>query len=119
VEALLEEVGRARLQWTARDAAVHPVRPERRGADVIVSPPHHRAPDRPGRGGTDGPAPADALRAVAPPARLAAAAAALAPAFPELAAVLRQAALGPRTRPGSGHRAVTGERPPTNGTSVG
>ena len=47
-------------------------------------------------GGLPPPTPAEALRAVAPPARLAAAAAALAPAFPELAAVLRQAsAAGP------------------------
>jgi transcriptional regulator with XRE-family HTH domain len=119
VEALLEEVGRARLQWTARDVAAHQVRPERRSADAIMSPLHHRVPDRPGPGGTDGPTPADALRAVAPPARLVAAAAALAPAFPELAAVLRQAALGPRTRPGPARRAATGERSPTNGTSVG
>ena len=42
-----------------------------------------------------GPVPTGAaLRAVAPPARLAAAAAALAAAFPELAEVLRQAARG-------------------------
>jgi transcriptional regulator with XRE-family HTH domain len=39
---------------------------------------------------------ADALRGVAEPARLAAAAAALGPGFPELAAVLRQAAARPR-----------------------
>jgi hypothetical protein len=68
VDALLGEVAGAQLQWT----------------------------------GTDGPAsvgpagaPADALRAVAPPARLAAAAATLAPAFPELAQVLREAAVHP------------------------
>ena len=40
--------------------------------------------------------PADALRGIAEPARLAAAAAALGPAFPELAEVLRQAAGRPR-----------------------
>jgi transcriptional regulator with XRE-family HTH domain len=40
-------------------------------------------------------APAEALRAVAPPARLAAAAATLAGGFPELAEVLRQAAAAP------------------------
>jgi transcriptional regulator with XRE-family HTH domain len=68
VEALLAEVARARWQW-------RPPRP--------ISP-------SPGR-----PAPAvEALREVAAPARLAAAAAALGPAFPELAAVLRQAARG-------------------------
>jgi hypothetical protein len=51
--------------------------------------------------GSDGPGPhrpADALRDVAPPARLAAAAATLAPAFPELAEVLRQAAVLPGAR---------------------
>jgi hypothetical protein len=42
------------------------------------------------------PSAADALRGVAEPARLAAAAAALGPGFPELAAVLRQAAARPR-----------------------
>jgi len=41
--------------------------------------------------------PADALRGIAEPARLTAAAAALGPAFPELAEVLRQAAGRPRS----------------------
>ncbi len=83
VEALLEEVGRARLQWAARDQA--PRRPARPTAPT--DPPASPA------------APAGAaLRAVAPPARLAAAAAALAPGFPELAAVLRQAAAHPGDR---------------------
>jgi transcriptional regulator with XRE-family HTH domain len=68
VEALLAEVARARWQW-------HSPGP---------------APQRPAQ-----PPPAvEALRAVAAPARLAAAAAALGSAFPELAAVLRQAARG-------------------------
>jgi hypothetical protein len=40
--------------------------------------------------------PADALRGIAEPARLTAAAAALGPAFPELAEALRQAAGRPR-----------------------
>jgi transcriptional regulator with XRE-family HTH domain len=71
VEALLDEVGRARLQWTARDGDA--VRSAPRGVPVPTGA---------------------ALRAVAPPARLAAAAATLAPAFPELAEVLRQAARG-------------------------
>ena len=54
----------------------------------------------PGVGVAPGPGPAGAaLRAVAPPARLAAAAATLAPAFPELAEVLRQAARGAGTGP--------------------
>jgi transcriptional regulator with XRE-family HTH domain len=76
VEALLDEVGRARLQWGAHDGqAARSTQP-----GVAVAP---------------GPGPAGAaLRAVAPPARLAAAAATLAPAFPELAEVLRQAARG-------------------------
>jgi transcriptional regulator with XRE-family HTH domain len=80
VEALLEEVGRARLQWAARDQAT-------------------RRPARPAAA-TAAPA-GEALRAVAPPARLAAAAATLAPGFPELAAVLRQAAAHPGG-PGAG-----------------
>lgn len=70
VDALLDEVARARPQWSA---------PEARGA---------RAPT-----------PVEALRTVAPPARLAAAAVALGPAFPELAAVLRQAAARPASPP--------------------
>jgi transcriptional regulator with XRE-family HTH domain len=88
VEALLEEVGRARLQWAARDQASR--RPTRPGAPTAAPAP----PAVPAGA---------ALRAVAPPARLAAAAAALAPGFPELAAVLRQAAAHPGDR---GARAV-------------
>jgi len=89
VEALLDEVGRARLQWTARDGEAA------RGA--------HPDPAGPGRAGA-------ALRSVAPPARLVAAAAALTPGFPELAEVLRQAARGAGAGaapvPGSGPRRV-------------
>ena len=80
VEALLAEVARARWQWHSPDPA-----------------PHRPAPPA-----------VDALREVAAPARLAAAAAALAPAFPELAAVLRQAARGveaARPAPGPAARA--------------
>jgi hypothetical protein len=82
VDALLAEVAGAQLQWTGADGP---------GA----------APDTARRPATGprtaaGSTPADALRAVAPPARLAAAAAALAPAFPELAQVLRRAAAHPR-----------------------
>jgi transcriptional regulator with XRE-family HTH domain len=87
VEALLAEVARARWQW-------HSPRP---------------TPARPAQ-----PPPAvEALREVAAPARLAAAAAALGPAFPELAAMLRQAARGvgtARAAPGPGARA-RGDRP--------
>lgn len=74
VDALLGEVARARWQWNG------PRTPVRRG------------PQRPSSGGTA----AAALRGIAEPARLAAAAAALGPAFPELAEVLRQAASRPR-----------------------
>jgi hypothetical protein len=89
VDALLDEVARARLRWTAHDA------PPPTGRNVPV---HSTAASRPpGRV----PGPAEALRAVASPARLAAAAAALAPAFPELAEVLRQAAAHP-PRPRAG-----------------
>jgi transcriptional regulator with XRE-family HTH domain len=86
VEALLAEVARARWQW----------QPPR------LTPPRPAAPPA-----------VDALREVAAPARLAAAAAALGPAFPELAAVLRQAARGvgaSRAAPGPGARAC-GDRP--------
>jgi hypothetical protein len=98
VDALLIEVAGTQLHWT--------------GADV---PDADRADPRPTVSGrTVGAArstPADALRAVAPPARLAAAAAALAPAFPELAEVLRAAAARPPSRSqagGAGYPAVTG-----------
>ena len=81
VDALLEEVARSRHHWTAADP----------------SPAGPRVPSGPatGRAGA-----VDALRSVAPPARLAAAAATLAPTFPELADVLRQAAHHPRIRAG-------------------
>lgn len=70
VEELLEEVAAARWQW-AEDPA------RRRSARAA----------------------AEALRLVAAPARLAAAAATLTPTFPELAEVLRAAAAGPPPRP--------------------
>jgi transcriptional regulator with XRE-family HTH domain len=75
VEAMLADVARVRWQWAG------PRVPPQRG------PP-------PPRGRVHGSA-AEALRGVAAPARLAAAAAALGPAFPELAEVLRQAACRP------------------------
>lgn len=85
-EALLTEVAHARLQWTSTQATVAPVVEERpRALRARPAPPQtHPA--------------AAALRSVAPPARLAAAAATLAPAFPELAELLRQAAGRPRAR---------------------
>jgi hypothetical protein len=103
VEALLDEVGCARLQWTARDVPSprrlgdRGVPPARRTAEAVARRPPGRHVPAPA------PGPADALRAVAPPARLAAAAATLAPAFPELAAVLREAAghAGSGPRPAS------------------
>lgn len=74
VDALLADVARTLWHWA--------------GARVP-------APRDPGR--SRGSA-ADALRGVAEPARLAAAAAALGPGFPELAEVLRQAACHPGSR---------------------
>ena len=68
VEALLTEVAGTPLHWTGADATTLRARP------------------RPAPSGVD------ALCAVAPPARLVAAAATLAPRFPELADVLRRAA---------------------------
>lgn len=73
VDALLAEVAGAQWQWTG------PGVPAPRAA----------------RASTGGSA-AEALRGVAGPARLAAAAAALGTSFPELAEVLRQAACRPR-----------------------
>jgi hypothetical protein len=56
-----------------------------------AQPTKHRSRVRIGAGSA-----ADALRGIAEPARLTAAAAALGPAFPELAELLRQAAGRPR-----------------------
>jgi transcriptional regulator with XRE-family HTH domain len=103
VEALLDEVARARLQWTAADTP-----PARAGSGPDVRPGGVPGLPRVARRGAlpsspvGPPSPVAALRALAPPARLVAAAAALGPAFPELAAVLRQAAAHPR---------VPGQRP--------
>ena len=72
VEELLDEVGRARPHWAGGEPPVLPCAAAGR-----------RPVGRPG--------PAAVLRDVAPPARLAAAAALLDPSFPELAAVLRRA----------------------------
>lgn len=70
VDALLADVARARWQWAG--------------------------PRVPAPGGRPVRTAVDALRGVADPARLAAAAAALGPGFPEVAEVLRQAASRPR-----------------------
>lgn len=80
VDALLADASRARLQWSRGPGTGRDV-PERPGTPVRSQP-----------GGTA----AEALRRIAEPARLAAAAAALGPTFPELAEVLRQAAGRPR-----------------------
>jgi transcriptional regulator with XRE-family HTH domain len=99
VEALLDEVAGAQLDWTARAARVSdPLGPGPEpapGGGPGAAPPEHPAARR--ARPAPAPAPAEALRAVAPPARLAAAAERLAPAFPELADVLREAAGRTRT----------------------
>ncbi len=83
VEGLLAEAAQADWRWAqwAWSARVG------RGAGAVRPAPR----DRPGARNA-----AEVLRGVAEPARLAAAAAALGPAFPELAEVLRQAAGRPR-----------------------
>ena len=118
MEALLDGGGPGPA---AVDGAGRPPIPSGRSA---APPPNlsDRATDRPG--GRTRADLGDALRAVAPPARLAAAAAALTPAFPELAAVLRQAAFARRRSPGApAPTARAAARPvgeaPTNGAPVG
>jgi hypothetical protein len=86
VETLLADVARA--SWPGARSEGPP--------DVAGVPPAETGRGYRRRGAT----PADALRGVAEPARLAAAAAALHPAFPELAELLRQAAGRPRPSPG-------------------
>ncbi|MET0187815.1 MAG: XRE family transcriptional regulator [Pseudonocardia sediminis] len=83
VPALLEQAHAARLQWSAADDAARTPAP----APVVPAP--RRVPSRPA------PTADDALRGVSAPARLVAAAAALAPSFPEIAEVLRRAASRP------------------------
>jgi hypothetical protein len=90
VDALLTEVAGAQLHWTGAD-----VPDAGCGHEPGVGRPDPRQAVRDGP--LAGRTPADALRTVAPPARLAAAAAALTPGFPELAEVLRAAAC-PRNR---------------------
>jgi hypothetical protein len=84
VDDLLAEVAEARWHWNGQRAGRHPGHGPR--------PAGHRS-QRPVHDGTA----AAVLRGVSDPARLAAAAAALGPTFPELAEVLRQAA----SRPGA------------------
>ena len=90
VDALLTEVARTRLQWTAAEPGPSRtrLRPAQSAADVLCT--------------------------VAPPARLTAAAAALAPAFPELAEVLRRAATAAH-----GHLRETGPVPRSHGLRGG
>ena len=90
VDALLAEVAGAQLQLDRCGRPRRRVRPRAGRRRPDRARPREPAPS-PRR------TPADALRAVAPPARLAAAAAALTPGFPELAEVLRAAAARPRT----------------------
>ncbi|WP_300008883.1 helix-turn-helix domain-containing protein [Pseudonocardia sp.] len=78
VEVLLSDVARA--HWQFSPTPLPPAPPVRLRPVAPVAPP---------AGGSSA---ADALRRIAAPARLAAAAATLGPGFPELAEVLRQAA---------------------------
>lgn len=82
VDALLAEIAEARWHWNGQ----RPNGPRRNGPRTVG----HRVQ----RTATEGTA-AAVLRGVSDPARLAAAAAALGPTFPELAEVLRQAASRP------------------------
>jgi hypothetical protein len=78
-ERLLAEVGRARWRWARSETAGRAV------ASAVQA-------GRPAEAPRPAPCPVDALRRVASPSRLAAAAAVLGPGFPELAEVLRRAA---------------------------
>ena len=89
VDALLREIAEARWHWNGQRVS------GQRGEGARGNGPR-RSGDRVQRSVPDGTA-AAVLRGVSDPARLAAAAAALGPTFPELAEVLRQAA----SRPGA------------------
>lgn len=89
VDALLAEIAEARWHWNGQRGGG-----QRGGGQRRHGP--HVSGHRVQRTGSDGTA-AAVLRGVSEPARLAAAAAALGPTFPELAEVLRQAA----SRPGA------------------
>ncbi len=81
VRLLLDDVGRVQWRWT-------PV-PTTTDRPAGIPEPRPRPAPAPGPAGASA---AEALRRIAAPARLAAAAATLGPGFPELAEVLRQAA---------------------------
>ena len=102
VDALLAEVAAAQLHWTGDTAPT--------GADAVLPAPERVPSPRA--------TPADALSAVAPPSRLAAAAAALS-AFPELAEVLREAAARPPNRSETRSRGGPVERSATRGPLAG
>ena len=96
VEALLADVARADWRWAQWAWSGR----ARAGSGLAGSPGSgHPGSGVPGRAESASRirTPADALRGIAEPARLTAAAAALGPAFPELAEVLRQAAGRPRS----------------------
>ena len=102
VDALLAEVAAAQLHWTGDTVPA--------GPDAVCPAPERVPSPRA--------TPADALRAVAPPSRLAAAAAALS-AFPELAEVLREAAARPPNRSETRSRGGPVERSTTRGPLAG
>lgn len=83
VRLLLDDVGRVQWRWTPVPTTMGRAIPEQRA---------HPAPPPGPYPGPAGASAAEALRRIAAPARLAAAAATLGPGFPELAEVLRQAA---------------------------
>ena len=83
VPALLEQVHAAKLRWSSAEVTGT-------GRTVSVRPSDAVPPPR-----RPSPTADDALRGVSPPARLVAAAAALAASFPEIAEVLRRAACRP------------------------
>ncbi len=111
VDALLADVARANWQWARweRSAAGSGSRTHRPGPAARAPEPPASGPD-PGGASDPGSRPArrrsrvrigaggaaEALRGIAEPARLTAAAATLGPGFPELAELLRQAAGRPR-----------------------
>jgi hypothetical protein len=104
VDALLDEVARARPLWVPRGAPA-PRRPDGRERGAPPGPGSAPAPTAPS---TTAPSTTAALRAVAPPARLVAAADTLASAFPELAEVLRRAADPAAEDPRTHHRDPAG-----------
>lgn len=96
VDALLAQVRASVTPWGPAGPGCHcaagPGGPPAPGRERVPAP--RRPAGWPGSAGPGGSAPTaeDALRGVTPPARLVAAAATLAPSFPEIAEVLRRAA---------------------------